>query len=100
MQTSTSPRRKSLGFKVALASGLATLATVTGAFLAGVTPALAADLAAQPDAQVAAFMVPLTLLILALLFEVGRFTMRNHIPVSSAPPRRRRSYWSAGSTAR
>ncbi|KKB80111.1 hypothetical protein VW35_06640 [Devosia soli] len=59
---------------------------------------MAADIAAQPDTQVAVFMVPVTLLILAMMFEVGRSVWRNHIP-SSAPARRRVAL-STGNTPR
>lgn len=85
--------RKSLKVKLAIASGFAAALGLAGAFLAGITPALAADLAAQPDAQIAVFMVPVTILVLTLLFEVGRFVWRNRIP-ASAPPRRRPTNWS------
>jgi len=42
-------------------------------------------------------MVPLTILILTMLFEVGRFVWRNRIPVS-APARQRRTDWSVAKT--
>lgn len=94
MQTTPSRGRKGLKIKVAIASGFAVALGLSGAFLAGVTPALAADLAAQPDAQVAVFMVPLTILVMTMMFEVGRFVWRNRIPAST-PPRRRATNWSA-----
>jgi hypothetical protein len=78
---------------MAVAAGFATALGLTGALLAGVTPSLAADLATQPDTQVAIFMVPLTILILTMLFEVGRFVWRNRIPAST-PARRRPTNWS------
>ncbi|KQN69954.1 hypothetical protein DevBK_02550 [Devosia sp. BK] len=94
MQTTPSRGRKSLKIKVAIASGFAVALGLSGALLAGVTPALAADLAAQPDAQVAVFMVPLTILVLTMMFEVSRYVWRNRIP-ASVPPRRRVTNWSA-----
>lgn len=85
--------RKALKIKVAVATGFASALGLAGAFLAGVTPSLAADLATQPDTQVAIFMVPLTILIMTMLFEVGRFVWRNRIPAST-PARQRRTDWS------
>ncbi|CAN7397524.1 hypothetical protein [Devosia sp. LjRoot3] len=82
---------------MAVAAGFAAALGLAGAFLAGVTPSLAADLAAQPDTQVAIFMVPLTILILTMLFEVGRFVWRNRIPAST-PTRQRRTNWSVAKT--
>lgn len=92
-QRTPSRRRKSLKVKLAMASGLAAALGLAAAFLAGVTPAFAADLAAQPDTQIAVFMVPVTILVLTMLFEVGRFVWRNRIPAST-PPRRRPTNWS------
>ncbi|KKB10140.1 hypothetical protein VE26_10250 [Devosia chinhatensis] len=59
------------------------------ALFAGVTPARAANLASQPDTQVAIFMVPLTLLLLVLLFEAARFVRRGTLPaqISERPAR-------------
>lgn len=94
MHKSTSPRRKS--FKpYAVASAALGISGVVGALVAGVTPAAAANLANQPDTQIAVFMVPLTLLLLVMLFEVARFAMRGPLP-SEAPARRRQSpeHWS------
>lgn len=93
MQLLSSRGRNGLKVKVALAAGLAASLGLASAFLAGVTPALAADLASQPDTQVAIFMVPLTILITTMLFEAGRFVWRNRIPVP-APARQRRTDWS------
>lgn len=93
MQVSSSRGRKGLKVKMALLAGAASALGLTGAFLAGVTPALAADIAAQPDMQVAVFMVPVTILVLTMLFEVGRFVWRNRIPAFT-PSRRRRTHWS------
>lgn len=93
MHVTSSRGRKSLKVKLAIASGFATALGLAGAFLAGVTPAFAADLATQPDAQIAVFMIPVTILVLTMLIEVGRFVWRNRIP-ASAPPRRRPTDWS------
>ena len=66
------------------------------ALIAGVTPASAASLAQKVDTQVAVFMVPLTILVLAILFEVARIALRGNIPVE-APLRRSSSrYWKPG----
>lgn len=53
---------------------------------------MAANVVSQPDAQVAVFMVPLTLLVLVMLFEVARFARRGKLPVH-APARRRPLRW-------
>jgi len=97
MQLFSSRGRKGLKVKMAVAAGFAAALGLAGAFLAGVTPSLAADLAAQPDTQVAIFMVPLTILILTMLFEAGRFVWRNRIPAST-PTRQRRTNWSVAKT--
>jgi hypothetical protein len=59
------------------------------ALAAGVTPATAANLASQPDTQIAVFMVPLTILVVAVLYEVARIVLRGKLPEEAAPPRRR-----------
>ena len=97
MQLLSSRGRKGLKVKVALTAGFTAALGLASAFLAGVTPSLAADLASQPDTQVAIFMVPLTILILTMLFEAGRFVWRNRIP-ASAPARQRRTDWSVDKT--
>lgn len=97
MHLFSSRGRKGLKVKMAIAAGFASALGLAGAFLAGVAPAFAADLAAQPDTQVAIFMVPLTILILTMLFEVGRFVWRNRIPAPT-PTRRRNTDWSAAKT--
>ena len=61
------------------------------ALFAFVSPAVAADLARQPDLQVAVFIVPLTLLIAALLFEVARFVWRGKLPAETPVRPLRRS---------
>lgn len=95
MQSSTSPRRKS--FKLLVLSG--SLVSGLGfavALLTGITPATAASIVQQPDAQVAVFMVPLTILLAALLFEVARLTWRGKLPAERRLPARRRQHWSPG----
>ena len=67
----------------ALGTFLTALAAATG-FIAGVTPAMAADFIHQPDIQVLVFMVPLTVLMLALIIEVGRYLLRG-MPARPAP---------------
>ena len=87
MASSTLARRK--GFKVySLVS--VTVAALSAALLvvAGVSPATAASLASSVDPQIAAFMVPLTLLVLVMMIEVGRVALRGNLP-AEAPQRRR-----------
>jgi len=92
MHKSTSPKRKS--FRLYAIVTTATLGLgATAALLAGVTPATAANLAHQPDAQIAVFMVPLTILVLAMLFEVARFALRGNLPVEAPLRRSSRRYW-------
>ena len=57
--------------------------------MAGVTPAAAANLAHQPDAQIAVFMVPLTILVLVMLFEVARMVLRGNVPAEHPAARNR-----------
>ena len=95
MQKATSPKRKSFSL-YAIASTVVVTAGAVGAILAGVTPANAANLVAKPDAQIAVFMVPLTLLVLALMIEVARFVLRGTLPVEAPAPRPTRQYWSPG----
>lgn len=95
MHKSTSPKRKS--FKLyALASTAIVSFGAAGALIAGVTPANAASLANQPDTQIAVFMVPLTILVLAIMFEVARFALRGTLPVEAPARRPTRAYWSPG----
>lgn len=84
MHKSTSPRRKS--FRLMAVLGAFGSAFIAGALIAGVSPAQAANFASQPDTQIAVFMVPLTLLVLVLLFEVARFAWRGTLP-AQAPAR-------------
>lgn len=93
MQISTSPRRKSFRLMAALGS-LGAAAIATGALLAGVSPAQAANIASQPETQVAVFMVPLTLLVLVVLFEVARFVWRGTLPAQAPLRAQRPTDWS------
>ncbi|ODT70060.1 MAG: hypothetical protein ABS75_14610 [Pelagibacterium sp. SCN 63-23] len=95
MHTSSSPRRRKFG----LVAVLGTLAIGLGsaaALIAGVSPAQAANFANQPDTQVAVFMVPLTLLVLVLLFEVARFVWRGTLPAQAPARPARPTNWSRG----
>lgn len=92
MHISVSPRRKKIGL-IALFGTLAAAMAVV-ALIAGVTPARAANIASQPDTQVAVFMVPLTLLVLALLFEAARFARRGKLPARIADQPARPLRWS------
>ena len=80
MHISTSAKRK--GFRLLTVIGALGAAVIAASTVVDrVTPARAADFVLQPDMQVAVFMIPLTLLVLALLFEVARFTWRGKLPV-------------------
>ena len=93
MHKSTSTKRKSFTLYAVVTTAILGLGAASALF-AGVTPATAASLASQPDTQIAVFMVPLTLLVLAVLFEVARFAMRGALP-ADAPARQRISrHWS------
>jgi len=96
MQESTSPKRKS--FRLYAIVSTALLAVGAAAALAvGITPATASSLAQNADTQVAVFMIPLTLLVMAVLFEVTRITLRGAIPAESKPRRVSRLNWTPGS---
>lgn len=88
MHKSTSPRRKSFK-RFAIATTLLLSGGAAAALMAGVTPATAANLVAQPDAQIAVFMVPLTILVVAVLYEVARIALRGTLPDETTPTRRR-----------
>lgn len=84
MHDSTSTKRN--GFRLyAVASAVLVIAGTSAALMAGVTPATAANLASQADTQIAVFMIPLTLLVLAMIYEVARFALRGALP-ADAPP--------------
>ena len=95
MHKSTSSKRKSFRL-YAIVSTVAVTAGSMAALIAGVTPATAANLATQVDTQIAVFMIPLTLLVLAILFEAARIAMRGALPAEAAPRRQVRAYWSPG----
>ena len=95
MHKSTSSKRNS--FKpYAIASTVLVLAGGAAGLVAGVTPATAANLAHQPDTQIAIFMVPLTLLVLAIMFEVGRVVLRGAVPAEAPASRKRRPLSTSG----
>jgi hypothetical protein len=83
----TAPKRKSFKLYALVSLLVATIAAGIGVFVA-VAPATAASLTQRPDAQVAAFVVPLALLLFAVVFEVTRFAIR--APLPTAAPRRAR----------
>jgi hypothetical protein len=92
MHISTSTRQKKIGLAALVGIMVAALATM--ALVAGVTPARAANLANQADTQVAIFMIPLTLLVLVLLFEAARFVRRGALPAQSVDRAVRPLRWS------
>jgi hypothetical protein len=95
MSKLTSTGRKS--FKVLAVAGTTIIGLGGAALLSGVSPAMAANLAQQPDAQVAVFMVPLTLLVLAMVFEATKFVWRDRVPATEVANRRpKRSIWTNG----
>jgi hypothetical protein len=87
--------RKTRKFQPMAAFSLAMLliAGAGGALLVSVGPSTAAELAQQPDTQIAVFMVPLTILVLGVLFEVARFALRDAIPAQQPAPRRLDRHW-------
>ena len=95
MHKSASPKRKSFRLYALLSAVLLGLGSV-GALIAGVTPATAANLATQPDTQIAVFMIPLTILVFAVLFEVARVVLRGNLPAEAPAPRPLPRYWSPG----
>ncbi len=95
MHKSTSPKRKSFRL-YAIVSTLLLGVGATVALVAGITPASAAGLAQQTNTQVAVFMVPLTLLMLAVLFEVARLALRGPLPAEDKPRRPSRLNWTPG----
>ena len=89
MHKTTSSKR--ISFKpYAIASTVLVVAGGAAGLIAGVTPATAANLAHQPDTQIAIFMVPLTLLVLAMMFEVTRVVLRVKVPAEAPVSRNRR----------
>lgn len=94
MHKTRSPRRKRFGLYAILTSTIAGLAGI-GALLLGVTPAMAASLAQDPDTQILVFLIPLTLLIAAMLVEVARIVLRGALPAEAPLRRTPRRPWSA-----
>jgi hypothetical protein len=95
MHKSTSTKRKSFRL-YAIASTALLGVGAAAALAAGITPATASSLAQNADTQVAVFMVPLTLLVLAVLFEVTRIAMRGALPAETTPRRPSRLNWTPG----
>ena len=95
MHTSTSRRRKSFGLYALASAALVGLGAVA-ALMAGITPAAATNIAAQADTQVAVFMVPLTILVVAILFEATRIVVRGTLPVEAATKPGPRISWPSG----
>ena len=95
MHKSTAPKRKSFSLFAIATTAMLTIGSAA-ALVAGVTPASAASLATQPDAQIAVFMVPLTILLAAILFEVARFALRGTLPAEAPIRRPVRLHWSSG----
>ena len=95
MHKSTSTTRKSFRLYAIASTALLGLGSVA-ALIAGVTPATAANLASQPDTQIAVFMVPLTILVVAILFEAARIALRGALPAEAPLRRPARRPWSPG----
>lgn len=94
MHKSTSSRPKSFK-RIAIATSALVGIGAASALLAGVSPAMAANIAAQPDTQIAVFMVPLTILVLVMLYEATRIVLRGKIPAEAPLRRRARQHWTA-----
>ncbi|MCS6761117.1 MAG: hypothetical protein MO846_03370 [Candidatus Devosia symbiotica] len=75
MQENTSAKRKHFILYAGVSAGLVTIGTIA-AVLGGALSANAATLATNPDTQIIVFMIPLTVLVLALMIEVARFALR------------------------
>ena len=95
MQKSTSPGRKNFRLYAIVSTALLGLGSVI-ALMAGVTPASAANLASQPRTQIAVFMAPLTILVIAILFEAARIALRGALPAEAPIRRSTRRHWPAG----
>jgi hypothetical protein len=83
---------------LAIASVIVAVAAAGIATFATVAPAAAASLTQDADTQIAIFVVPLALLLLAVVFEVTRFAVRNPALPDNGPPRRLRGarHWKPG----
>jgi hypothetical protein len=95
MHKSTSPKRKSFRLYAIASTAIVAVGSVA-ALIAGVSPATAANLATQPDTQIAVFMVPLTILVIAILFEAARIAFRGALPAEAPIRRQTRHHWSPG----
>jgi hypothetical protein len=95
MHKSTSPKRKSFRLYAIASVAVLGLGSVAG-LIAGVTPASAASLASQPDTQVMVFMVPLTILLVAILFEAARIATRGALPAEAPLRRKPHRHWTPG----
>lgn len=95
MHKSTSPKRKSFRLYAIVSTAIVAAGSVA-ALMAGVSPATAANLATQPDTQIAVFMVPLTILVIAILVEVARIAFRGALPAEAPVRRPARLHWSPG----
>ncbi|HLV83360.1 MAG TPA: hypothetical protein VKY62_06255 [Devosia sp.] len=95
MQEVTSSKRRTFGLYGTVSAALITVGA-TAAVLVGVSPASAATLATSPDTQIMVFMIPLTLLVLAMLFEAARFALRGALPAQAPKRKPVRRYWSPG----
>ena len=95
MQKATSPQRKSFNLYAIVSAALIAVGAIV-AVLASVAPANAASLASDPDTQIMVFMVPLTLLVLLMLFEVARFALRGALPAEPQAKAPARRHWSPG----
>jgi len=93
MHVSSARRPFRVRFFLVAALALVAVAAIAGLALA-LAPASLGQLVHEPDAQVAVFMVPLTLLVLAMLVEATRIVWQGKLP-APAPARRRRSHWAA-----
>lgn len=95
MHKSTSAQRKSFKLYAVAGSVLAGIGAVS-ALIFGASPANAADFINTINAPVAVFMVPLSILVFAILFEVARITWRGPLPEQTPERRDARQYWQAG----
>ncbi|HTN63820.1 MAG TPA: hypothetical protein VL147_20075 [Devosia sp.] len=95
MHKSSSSKRKRVRLYALATTTLVGLGAAA-ALVAGITPATAANLAQNTDTQIAVFMVPLTLLVLAVLYEAVRISMRGTLPVEPTPRRPSRLDWKPG----
>ena len=95
MHKSTSTKRKSFRLYAIASTAILAFGSMA-ALIAGVTPATAANLASQPDTQIAVFMVPLTILLIAILFEAARIALRGALPAEAPLRRTTRRHWSPG----